>query len=215
LSTKPDFKILAWQFSKNKTQLWYMSKTTAIEFQNLVYDPNKPRAVVDYMKWMSTIEIKQDLESRKQSFSILLVNIDYDNNSGNIIRTANALGATQVILYRRRNFDRRSSMGTEFYMDFQLIKYAEDIDSVLAEFDIIVGLENGIKAKNLVNYKWNKGLKTLICIGQESTGLPQAILDKCHDLVEIPQVGSVRSLNVGTAAGIAMYDYCTKTRLPK
>jgi tRNA G18 (ribose-2'-O)-methylase SpoU len=177
-----------------------------------VYKPNKPRAVVDYMKWMKTVEIKTDLESRKKNFGILLVNIDYDNNSGNIIRTANALGAKEIILYGRRNFDRRSSMGTEFYMNFQQIKFVEEIDEVLKEYDIIVGLENGIEAKNLIDYKWNKNLKTLICLGQEGNGIPKEILDKCHDLVEIPQVGSVRSLNVGTAAGIVMYDYTIKTQ---
>jgi tRNA G18 (ribose-2'-O)-methylase SpoU len=185
-----------------------MSKTN---FQNPVYDPNKPRAVVDYMKWMSTAEIKLDLEKRKQNFSILLVNIDYDNNSGNIIRTANAMGANEVILYGRRSFDRRSSMGTEFYMDFRVVKYAEELDEILEGYDIVVGLENGIKAKNLVDYVWDKNLKTLICLGQEGNGIPQEILDKCSDLVEIPQVGSVRSLNVGTAAGIVMYDYSSKT----
>jgi tRNA G18 (ribose-2'-O)-methylase SpoU len=181
-----------------------------VQFQNPVYDLNKPRAVVDYMKWMDTIDIKKDLEKRKQNFSILLVNIDYDNNSGNIIRTANAMGAKEVILYGRRNFDRRSSMGTEFYMEFQQIKFVEEIDEALKEYSIIVGLENGIKAKNLIDYQWDKNLKTLICLGHEGKGIPQEVLDKCHDLVEIPQVGSVRSLNVGTAAGIVMYDYCAK-----
>jgi tRNA G18 (ribose-2'-O)-methylase SpoU len=183
---------------------------SSVQFQNPVYDPNKPRAVVDYMKWMSTVEIKKDLEKRKQNFSILLVNIDYDNNSGNIIRTANAMGAKEVILYGRRNFDRRSSMGTEFYMEFQQIKFVEEIDEVLSEYDIIIGLENGIEAQNLIDYQWDKTKKTLICLGQEGNGIPQEILGKCQDLLEIPQVGSVRSLNVGTAAGIVMYDYCTK-----
>jgi tRNA G18 (ribose-2'-O)-methylase SpoU len=183
-----------------------------VQFQNPVYDPNKARAVVDYMKWMSTDEIKIDLEKHKQNFSILLVNIDYDNNSGNIIRTANAMGAKEVILYGRRNFDRRSSMGTEFYMEFQQIKFVEEIDEVLKGYDIIVGLENGIEAKNLIDYKWNKNLKSLICLGQEGNGIPTEILAKCHDLVEIPQVGSVRSLNVGTAAGIVMYDYTAKCK---
>jgi tRNA G18 (ribose-2'-O)-methylase SpoU len=181
-----------------------------VQFQNPVYDPNKPRAVVDYMKWMNTIEIKKDLEERKKNFSILLVNIDYDNNSGNIIRTANAMGAKEVILFGRRSFDRRSSMGTEFYMEFQQIKFVEEIDEALKEYDIVVGLENGVTTKNLIDYKWNKNIKTLICLGQEGSGIPKEILDKCHDLVEIPQVGSVRSLNVGTAAGIVMYDYCAK-----
>ena len=35
-------------------------------------------------------------------------------------------------------------------------------------------------------------------------------LGMADDVVYIPQLGSVRSLNVGTASGIVMYDYVTK-----
>jgi tRNA G18 (ribose-2'-O)-methylase SpoU len=187
------------------------------EFKNPIIDPTKPRAVVDYMKWMDTIEIRHELLTKKNNFGILLVNIDYDNNSGNIVRTANAFGAIEVILYGRRNFDRRSSMGTEFYMDFQVIKYIEDLDQVVEEYDLVVGLENIEGSVPIYDYNWQTELhqnpKTLICVGQESTGLPQQIIQKCDVLVEIPQFGSVRSLNVGTAAGIAMYDFCQKRNL--
>jgi tRNA G18 (ribose-2'-O)-methylase SpoU len=47
--------------------------------------------------------------------------------------------------------------------------------------------------------------------GQEQVGIPKEVLDICHDKIYIQQYGSVRSLNVGTASGIAMYDYCSKT----
>jgi hypothetical protein len=51
-----------------------MPSTT--QFQNPVIDPNKPRAVVDYMKWMDTDQIKNELAKSKNNFGILLVNID-------------------------------------------------------------------------------------------------------------------------------------------
>jgi tRNA G18 (ribose-2'-O)-methylase SpoU len=198
---------------KKKNTNLPMSNT--IQFCNPILDPNKPRAVVDYMKWMNTDQIKKELAKKKNNFSILLVNIDYDNNSGNIVRTANAMGAAEVILWGRRNFDRRSSMGTEFYMNFQQIKYIEEFDEVLKDFDLIVGLDNIEGATDITTFNWqtndNQHPKTLICLGQESTGLPHDIISKCDNLVYIPQFGSVRSLNVGTAAGIAMYDYVNKT----
>jgi tRNA G18 (ribose-2'-O)-methylase SpoU len=46
--------------------------------------------------------------------------------------------------------------------------------------------------------------------GQEQIGIDKEVLEVCHDLIYIEQYGSVRSLNVGTASGIAMYDYCSK-----
>ncbi len=186
------------------------------QFLNPIIDSTKPRAVVDYMQWMSTLEIKKELSSKHNNFSILMVNIDYDNNSGNIVRTANAMGAIEVILYGRRNFDRRSSMGTEFYTNFQLIKYIEELDETIADYDLVVGLDNIQGSIDITTYDWSilnqktKKPKVLICLGQESTGLPQEVVNICHQLVHIPQFGSVRSLNVATATGMAMYDYVTK-----
>jgi tRNA G18 (ribose-2'-O)-methylase SpoU len=47
--------------------------------------------------------------------------------------------------------------------------------------------------------------------GQEQVGVPQELLEIANDTVYIAQYGSVRSLNVGTASGVVMYDYCAKT----
>jgi tRNA G18 (ribose-2'-O)-methylase SpoU len=186
------------------------SDTHQIEFKNPVFDSTKPRNVVDYMKWMQTDQIIQELEGKKKNFGILLVNIDYDNNAGNIIRSANAFGAQEIILYGRRKFDRRASLGVEFYMQFRQIKFVEDIDEVLASYDQIIGLDNLPGALSLPDYQWNHNIRTLICVGQEGLGLPDEVIKKCHSLLEIPQVGSVRSLNVSVASGIVMYDYCYK-----
>jgi tRNA G18 (ribose-2'-O)-methylase SpoU len=198
-------------------------------YSPVITDPNKPRAVVDYMKWMDNIEINNELRKTKNNFAILMVNIDYDNNSGNIIRTANAFGAIEVILYGRKKFDRRSSMGNEYYMDFRQIKYIEEIEEAFKDYDLVVGLDNIEGSVSIFDYDWKvekpkenqeveqlssefKTPKVLICLGQESTGLPEQIIKRCDKLVQIPQYGSVRSLNVATAAGIAMYDFVMKSR---
>jgi len=45
-----------------------------------------------------------------------------------------------------------------------------------------------------------------ILVGEENSGLPESILEECHATVEIFGRGSVRSLNVSTAAAIAMFE---------
>jgi len=47
-------------------------------------------------------------------------------------------------------------------------------------------------------------------LGQEQVGIPDELVALCDDMIYIPQYGSVRSLNVGVASGIAMYDLCSK-----
>lgn len=182
-----------------------------LEFKSLVYDPNKPRNRVDYLKWMTDEETLKYLEERKLNFSVLLVNILYDNNAGNIIRSANAFGAREIILYGHRRFDRRASVGTEFYTRFRHIKFVEDLEPVLSEFDEVVGVDNTPGSIPLSEFQWDKNKNTLMVFGQEGAGLPEEVLEKCSKTVEIVQQGSVRSLNVSVAAGIVMNDYCNKT----
>lgn len=182
-----------------------------LEFKSLAYDPTKPRNVADYLQWLSQAETETYLNENKLPYGILIINILFDNNAGNIIRSANAFGAQEIILYGHRKFDRRASVGAEFYSRFRHIKFVEDLEPVFAEYDVIVGVENTSEALPLSSFAWEKNKKTLIIVGQESSGIPQDILNKCHHVVAIHQRGSVRSLNVAVAAGIVMNDYVTKT----
>jgi 23S rRNA (guanosine2251-2'-O)-methyltransferase len=47
---------------------------------------------------------------------------------------------------------------------------------------------------------------TAIVLGSEENGIGPEILRKCDDLVKIPMSGKIASLNVATAAGIALYE---------
>ena len=49
--------------------------------------------------------------------------------------------------------------------------------------------------------------KTILVLGSESLGMPAAVLGECDLLVEIPQVGVTRSLNVQTSAAIVLFEY--------
>jgi len=91
------------------------------------------------------------------------------------------------------------------------LKFVEDLDELFKEFEVVVGVENSEDALSLKTFEWQKNKKTLIIFGQESSGIPREILDKCTSVVAIQQRGSVRSLNVAVAAGIVMNDYGQKT----
>ncbi|MBC7406001.1 MAG: TrmH family RNA methyltransferase [Candidatus Parcubacteria bacterium] len=188
-----------------------MTSIKSISFINPIIDRNKPRNVVDHLKWMSTAEINDKLVGQSKNFGLLLVNIDYDINTGTIIRAGNTFGAREVILYGRKKFDRRASVGAEFYTKFRQIEWEEQLQEVLEGYDVVIALENNLpNTVQLPEFKWDSNLKYLICVGQEGDGLPQNILDRCNYTLEIPSFGSVRSLNVGVAASIVMYDYISK-----
>ena len=75
---------------------------------------------------------------------------------------------------------------------------------------MIVGIDNIDGAEPLETFEWPVDKHVVIVMGEESCGLTDEMLGLCDKLVYIKQYGSVRSLNVGAASGIAMYDYCRK-----
>jgi tRNA G18 (ribose-2'-O)-methylase SpoU len=74
----------------------------------------------------------------------------------------------------------------------------------------LVAVDNIPRARAIDSYVWPKEKHVVMILGQEQVGVPQELLDMAHECVYIRQYGSVRSLNVGTASGIVMYDYCAK-----
>ena len=56
-----------------------------------------------------------------------------------------------------------------------------------------------------ISKKFNS--KTTLIFGGESDGIPPEILKKVDDVRYIESFGSTRSVNVGVASGIAMYEW--------
>lgn len=50
-------------------------------------------------------------------------------------------------------------------------------------------------------------LRSVLLLGRELTGVPSHLLSQCEMRLRIPQFGLVDSLNVQTAAAIAIYEY--------
>ena len=106
----------------------------------------------------------------------------------------------------RRRFDRRGAMGTHRY---QHVHHSADEPALLARLRRdgmrIVAIDNVPGAVSLMGYAWRP--ESAMVFGQEQVGVAPHALAVADDVVYIPQYGSTRSLNVGTASGIAMYSY--------
>lgn len=179
----------------------------------LPFDVNSKRNVTDQLAWAKREDILETINSNKIPVSLLLVNIDRDNNIGNIIRSANTFGVQEVLIYGRKKFDRRTSVGAEFFMQFRHIRFIEEIAPLKQEFDLILGLEQTESSVELHSYQWPENKNILIAVGNEGKGLPQEILNICDTTLEIEQYGTTRSLNVSVATGIVLYDYRIKKRV--
>ncbi len=70
----------------------------------------------------------------------------------------------------------------------------------------LVGLEQTSGSRNLHEYPFER--RSVLVVGNERAGLDEEILQLVDDAVEIPVFGMPYAYNVGTAAAMALYEYC-------
>jgi tRNA G18 (ribose-2'-O)-methylase SpoU len=167
------------------------------------------RNVIDEFKPLSNEEIKARLAETSFPYAVLMENLISDFNIATCIRNANAFNAKEVFYIGDKKFDRRGLTGVHNYLDIRWLATIEEFLQLKTTYKI-VGFDNVQGAKPIAEYDWAPN--TLVVFGSEGVGISPAMQDMCDELVFIPQFGSVRSLNVGTASGICMNDIVQKFR---
>ena len=167
------------------------------------------RNVIDKYKNWPTDAIRRDLQETANPFSVCMEHWQGDFNISTLIRNSNAFNARRVYYIGKKRFDRRGAVGTHHYVDLNYLDndYSRLVD--LKKEYTIVAVDNNISnTHKLGEFDWLSLEKPpLMLFGEEGVGLTTPALEIADYCVEIPQYGSVRSLNVGTSSGILMYDF--------
>jgi len=130
-------------------------------------------------------------------------------NLGTIMRTADAVGATGVILiddctdpYSLEAV--RASMGAIF--NCQLVKLSQDEFCAFAKSwpgEII-----GTALQASVDYRTADYSKaTIMLMGNEQAGLPDKLIDATTTCIRMPMMGRSDSLNLAVATGVSLYEW--------
>jgi len=165
------------------------------------------RNIIDHYHYWKHEAIKADLDKKRHGFNVLCSNLHNDFNIACVIRCANAFLARKVYIYGRRKYDKRGTVGAHHYEHIEFIKQPDELGALLEQLSL-VAFDNVEGAAPIEDFTWPTN--TLMAFGQEQVGLPPEILNRAEHKVYIRQYGSVRSLNVAVAAGIAMQDWCVK-----
>jgi len=141
---------------------------------------------------------------------IILVAPQIHWNTGNIGRTCLAVGA-QLHLIKPLGFSLHSRevkrAGLDYWPRVRL-RVWDELESCLTKLapqpnDMAVFSKNGLKPV------WSipKAERLVLVFGSETRGLPQAFLSRYHNQTyHIPISADIRSLNLSTAVGIALYE---------
>lgn len=142
--------------------------------------------------------------------ALLLDGVQSPYNVGALVRTAAALRVEHMYLAGGATSPGsakagKTAMGTERYLSWSFFDRGPDA-AVAARGDgfTVVGLELADQAVPL--FRLRSGPDVCLAIGHEDHGLAPATLAACDAVGFIPQMGRVGSLNVATAAAIALYE---------
>ena len=133
-------------------------------------------------------------------------------NLGALFRNATALGAGGMLLdpttcdpLSRRCV--RVSVGAVFATPWARAPWPEGLDRVERSGHRLVALHPGGDTSIA---EWNPPERVALMVGAEGPGLSAAALERADEAVCIPMSGGLDSLNVATAAAIAIHEWNQK-----
>lgn len=150
-----------------------------------------------------------DLLATDGALVVVLDQIQDPRNLGAVCRSAEAAGATGVVIPERRSASvtaaaAKASAGAVEHLRIARVRNISDwiADAKQAGFWIWGADASGGQAP------WDLDLsgKTALVLGTEEKGLRRRVADSCDGLVAIPQHGKVDSLNVSAAASVLIFE---------
>ncbi|MGJ9372616.1 TrmH family RNA methyltransferase [Nesterenkonia sp. CF4.4] len=180
------------------------------------YDPEllregDRRNVVDEYRYWSHDAIVADLDTRRHDFHVAIENWQHDFNIGTVVRTANAFMAKEVHIIGRRRWNRRGAMVTDRYQHVRHHPTVEDFVAWAESEGLpVLGVDLFPDSRPIETYALPQ--RCVLVFGQEGPGLSEEVREAAQDTLSIAQFGSTRSINAGTAAGIAMHAWIRQHR---
>ena len=170
-------------------------------------DPNSDtRNLVDKFKGMSNEDIVAELDKSRVPLEVAIENLAHDFNIGTVVRNANAFNMARVHIIGKRKYNRRGAMVTDKYLHMDHFATVDEFitDAHARGMRVVAVDNNRPESKPLQQTQLVQN--SILVFGSESDGISQELLDKADQAFYIEQLGSTRSINVGCASAVAMYE---------
>lgn len=163
------------------------------------------RNLIDEYKGLSNEEVFEALSKKRNGLEVAIENVEHDFNIGTVVRNANSFNVSKVHIIGKKKYNRRGAMCTDKYLEIMHWNNVEDFLASQQGRELVAIENNTPRALPLGDKKFAE--KTTLIFGSENNGISAELLEKAQDVRYIESFGSTRSVNVGVASGIAMYEW--------
>lgn len=158
----------------------------------------------------------QTAAHKQASLVVLLDHVVDEGNFGAIVRSAEVVGASCVIIANARCASvgvgaYKTSAGAVLHMPIvQVVNLARAIDELKEHGFWVIGASE--HAQQTV---WNAPFSGNVCLvmGSEENGISSLVQKKCDFICKLPQRGRIESLNVAQAATVMCYEWMRQNAL--
>ncbi len=167
-------------------------------------------ATIAPIKFLSIDQLSKIVEKKKDSCQILILDQISDvRNFGAIVRTSECSGVDCIIIQSSGsapvNGDTiKTSSGAVFNVPICKVSHIKDAIFLLKQLNIKIYGATEKAEKNI--YQADFKSSQAIIMGSEGKGLSKSVIDLCDELIKIPLLGKIESLNVSVACGTILYE---------
>ena len=167
-------------------------------------------ATISPIKFLSINDLSKIVEKKNDSCQILILDQISDvRNFGAIVRTAECSGVDCIIIQSSGsapvNGDTiKTSSGAVFNVPICKVSHIKDAIFLLKQLNIKIYGATEKAEKNI--YQTDFKSSQAIIMGSEGKGLSRSVVDLCDELIKIPLLGKIESLNVSVACGAFLYE---------
>lgn len=159
----------------------------------------------------------EDLANGKNGPPLIVVldEVEDPQNVGAILRSVDASGGSGVVRQTRRaaaldGAAAKASAGAVNHVPVaDVVNIARSLEELKKAGVWTVGLDADAK---MAYYEWDLTLPTAIVVGAEGHGLRRLVRERCDQVVSIPMLGHVGSLNVSVATAVVLYEAVRQRR---
>lgn len=151
---------------------------------------------------------KKAEEKGEDPFIVILDGVEDPHNLGSILRTADATGVHGIIIPKRRSASltatvaKASTGAIEHVPVVRVTNLTQTIEQLKTRGIWVFGTDmNGTDYR-----KWNTSGPLAIVMGNEGKGVSRIVKESVDEMVTIPMVGHVQSLNASVASALMMYE---------
>jgi 23S rRNA (guanosine2251-2'-O)-methyltransferase len=183
-----------------------ISQVSSTKLSNLAQHDDHQQ-IVAHVSSLPLVEIRQ--MAKTHAFIIICDQIKDPHNMGAIIRTALSAGATGLITTKDNSaplsatVSKISSGAMEHLPVARVTNLVRCIDTLKSEGIWVSGLDSNAE---LSIHDARFDTPAALVIGSEQKGIRRLVCKNCDQMIHIPQMGPLDSLNASVAAGIAMYE---------